>query len=183
MQRPTLVIRWILPLVLPAGCANFSVEPAVGPDAPGLHFFLPKPYVLFWWERQVTVKSGTVIQSVVPRFEVVYLPDRAQRYTVTQHAVLATGDFAYRLKDGWSLEAVNGAVDTVEFLDLLKDLGTTALEEAVPTAVAFPDIPDEHLPPPVLYELVWNDDRGTYEFCAVSLEGFAAPGAAGKPAP
>ena len=34
-------------LVFACGCANFSVQPAASADAPGIHFFLPKPYLLF----------------------------------------------------------------------------------------------------------------------------------------
>jgi hypothetical protein len=158
-----------------SSCANFSVQPADGPDSPGLHFFLPKPYILFWWERSITVKSGTVLSSVVPRFQVIYLPDRSQRYTVKQHALLAKGDFAYTLRDGWRLDAINGEVDTTEFLRLLAETGTTALEKAVPRA-APPPIPEtEELPSPVLYELQWNEEHGTYTFRPVPLPGIGLP--------
>ena len=157
------------------GCANFAVEPASGSDAPGLHFFLPKPYVLFWWERNVTVKSGTVIDAIVPHFQIIYLPDRSERYTVRQHALLATGDFAYTLRDGWCLETVNADMETTELLRLLADTGTVALERAIPRA-AGPPIPEtEPLPPPVLYELIWKDDGGTYTFRPVPLPEITLP--------
>lgn len=103
------------------GCADFSVAPARGPDAPGVHFFLPKPYVLFWWEREIMWKSGTPIHSLVPRSQVILLPDVSQRYAITQRAWCAKGDFSYHLKDGWRLEAINGTMDTGEFLRAVKE--------------------------------------------------------------
>ena len=161
--------------VLMGGCANFRVEPAGGPEASGLHFFLPKPYVLFWWERTVTVKSGQVMASVVPRYQIIYLPDRSERYTVQQNVFFAKGDFKYTLRDGWCLDAVNADLDTTEFLRLLTETGTKAIEKAFAQGAAPPIPESEELPPPVLFELVWTDTTGTHTFRPVPLPGISTP--------
>ena len=155
------------------GCADFSVAPARGPDAPGVHFFLPKPYVLFWWEREIMWKSGTPIHSLVPRSQVILLPDVSQRYAIPQRAWCAKGDFSYHLKDGWRLEAINGTMDTGEFLRAVKEPAAAAVKGAFARAGASADGAPP-LPPPVLYELVWRDDARAYEFRRVALEGLTA---------
>ncbi|HAK95328.1 MAG TPA: hypothetical protein DCM87_10065 [Planctomycetes bacterium] len=166
-------MRILLASLLCCGCADFSVAPAGGRDAPGVHFFLPKPYVLFWWEREIMWKSGTPVHSLVPRCQVILLPDVSQRYAITQHAWCAKGDFSYQLKDGWRLEMINGTMDTSEFLRAVREPATAAVEGAFPRAGASADGAPA-LPPPILYELVWRDDARSYEFRRVALEGLAA---------
>jgi hypothetical protein len=173
--RPRLWSRGLLAPLLVAGCADFSVRPASDPAAPGLHFFLPKPYILFWWERTVTFKSGGTVDAVSPRFEIIYLPDLAQRYTVTQRAVLAKGDFAYTLANGWSLQTINGGLDTTEALRAVKETGVTAMEKTLGPETAPADPAGRALPPPVLYEPVWDAKAKTYRFRPVPLEGFGVP--------
>ncbi len=159
--------------LLLSGCADFSVRKARSPEDPGLHFFMPKPYLLVWWERSLTVKSQTVLETVVPHFQILYLPDRRERYTVTQQVFLARGDFAYRLADGWRLEGINGEMDTTEVLRMLAKPAEAAAERAIPRAQAAVPLPQRTpLPPPALFELVWDEGNATYLFKPVKLPGF-----------
>lgn len=169
-------MRQWLACALLTGCANFSVRPAGQSDAPGLHFFVPKPYILIWWERDIVVKSGTVLQSLVPRHEVLLLPDLAQRYAITQHAFFSKGDFAFQLRDGWRLESINSKLDTTEVVRMLKDTGLRLIDRTMAQSLTrAPAAEEQTIPPPVLFEPVWDPDAATYIFRPVPLPGLLPP--------
>ena len=157
----------VLPLV--CGCAYLSVEPATGPDDPGVHFFLPKPYLLVSWERPSWSRS-TSPDVLAPRGEIIYLPDVSQRYVITQRVFLAKADFAYALKDGWMLGSVNGGMDTSEFIRAAKEIGVAAIETSGRRSAAPADGTETRIPTPVLYEPIWSAAKRTYQFRAVRLE-------------
>jgi len=171
----------VLCFFLALGCANFRVQPAESPQDGGLHFFLPKPYILVWWERATVVRGTALISTLRPHFEVLYLPDQSQRYTISQYVFLAKGDFSYQLKDGWLLTEVNGRFGTEAPWEAVSGMGKEAVRAVAAQAIRPEPPKGGKVPPPVLYELRWDPKRRSYVFEQVKLAGLEIPeGEGGK---
>lgn len=157
-------------LLAVSGCANFSVERVTERNKDrGLHFFLPKPHVLIWWEKTATTRGTTTNTVLQPKVEVVYLPDPEERFTITQWAVLSKADFSYKLKNGWQLESIGGKTDTTAALEFLQDTAKIAADAAARLAAAPPETV-EKVPPPRLYELRWDPEKRAIRFQEVAFE-------------
>jgi hypothetical protein len=83
-------------------------------DDYGFRYYLPKPYLLVSYKRGVESNptTGNTIEKVAPDVKVIYLPDIAERYSVTiKSKLLGSFEGSLPLTDGWMLTQINQKYD------------------------------------------------------------------------
>lgn len=120
-----LVMTWGL-----VGCApRVCVTPNPGPDAGGIRYYRPKPYLKV---TPALVPSGRDEAEVFPNMVTVtleYLPDFAEEYAIDVRSGLGIANVAIKLEDGWNLTEISQELDSqtdeniAAAADLIKAVG------------------------------------------------------------
>lgn len=124
-----------------AGCApRIRVTANPGPDAQGIRYYRPKPYLKVVPAEIQIAKDASRIEPGLVKITLEYLPDFSEEYAVDVRSGFGVADVSLKLEDGWNLTQINQKFDsqTDENISAAGDL-IKAISGLVPTAAESAD--------------------------------------------
>lgn len=119
-----------------AGCApRLRVTANPGPDAPGIRYYRPKPYLKVVPAEIQIAKDASRVEPGLVTISLEYLPDFSEEYAIDVRSGFGVADVSLQLEDGWNLTEINQELDsqTDENISAAGDL-IKAVSGMVPTA-------------------------------------------------
>ncbi len=153
-------------ITVPTGGSPSQTQSAIAQGATGFN------------SKQVTNDNAAfAFQPLRGNFDIVYLPDFEEQYSVYSFAGLGNAQFALNLGQGWSLQGFNSLTDNSELNKRMYDLIDTSIQAAKTAASAYLGIPPIPTSPGITSLIkpqsgreMKTDEKGSTPGTAVSLK-------------
>jgi hypothetical protein len=153
--RTPCTIFFLLAIGVLPSCASVCVRPAKGADDVGVHYYMPKPYIMV---TRALTDEGTASDAFETK--IVMLPDPNQRRTIVQQPGFGSANASCTLTDGWNLTEFGGESTGTDPADLIS-AATEVAALLLPAAAkrGEPGSSDESIPVAVLLGVAMEPSR------------------------